>query len=223
MVTVACRWARVAPAEGGLAVLDSGERFRAGRRADPDPFVTAHATVRRLLGEVTGDDPARLAFVRRCATCGSDRHGKPAPVGLDLHISLSYDDHWVLAALSPQAELGVDVESHAATDFDGFGRVFLGDGEHGGMQGLSGDALLRARSRLLSRKEAVLKASGHGLVIDPTSLTVSHADAPPVLLGWSAAQERPEPLTLLDLEPPAPTHAAALAVLTDDAVEVSLV
>ena len=222
MVRVVVRWARVTDAEFGMAVLDDAERARAGRRQNPAPFVTAHVTLRQLVADHSGRAPSDVHFVRRCATCGSDRHGKPVPEGVALHVSLSYDDHWVLAAAGTDAEIGVDVEGFAATDFDGFPRVFLNKTEYEAMASLTGESLLRARATVLSRKESILKATGHGLAIDPTSIAVSAANQPPALRSWTTSPSAPERLTVVDLDPPAPTHVAALAVLACAKVTVEI-
>ena len=70
-VRITVREAGVSDSPDDLAILDAGERTRAGRKREAAPFVTGHALVRRVLGEVLDRDPAALEFARRCATCGS--------------------------------------------------------------------------------------------------------------------------------------------------------
>lgn len=198
-----------------LDLLDPGERDRAARRADPHPFVTAHALLRRLVADETGADPRQLAFEKRCATCGTDRHGKPHVVGMrDVFVSVSYGEHLAVAALTRLGEVGIDVEDLESADFDGFGSVTLDASEVAALADLHDEALLAARAQIWSRKEAILKATGHGLVVDPSQVVVSAPDAPAALLEWKAAQHPPGPTQVSDVDVGATDHRSAVAVLT---------
>ena len=66
------------------------------------------------------------------------------------------------------------------------------------------------------RKEAVLKATGDGLSIPLTQLTVSGPDQPPELCGWIGRPLLPGIVTMYDLDA-APSYAAALALVGRDA------
>lgn len=204
-----------------LDLLDPGERERAARRSDPNPFVTAHALLRRLVSDETGADARSLAFEKRCATCGTDRHGKPHIVGMrDVFVSVSYGEHMAVAAVTRLGEVGVDVEDLESADFDGFGSVTLDPTEAAPLAGLAGDELLAARALVWARKEAILKATGHGLVVDPSEVVVSSPDAPPTLVEWKAPQHPPGPTQLCDVDIGAPDHRAAVAVLTSRPLSV---
>ncbi len=210
------RCARVEAGAADLALLDEAERARARRRADPASFITAHALLRRLVGDHLGRDPREVRFARRCLTCGSDRHGKPVLADLPrpLHLSLSYDGHWALAAVCEEAEIGVDIEGTAATLWDAFDRVLLADSERPALAGLGGARLARARAILLCRKEAVLKATGHGFAVEPVEVVVSAPADPPELREWRSPHTGPAAIQVVDLALGLGTHAAALAVLT---------
>ena len=71
-----------------------------------------------------------------------------------------------------------------------------------------------------ARKEAVLKATGHGLVVDPAEVLVSGPLNPPALVGWQAEEPRPAAITIADVELASEDHRAAVAVLTDEPVEI---
>lgn len=196
-------------------LLDAGERERADRRADPHPFITAHALLRRLVADETGVDPRAIAFHKLCATCGTDRHGKPHVVGMrDIHVSVSYGERMAVAAITRLGEVGVDVEDLDSANFDGFDSVTLDPTEATHLAGVHGDDLLGARAQLWSRKEAILKATGHGLVVDPSQVLVSAHDAPAELLEWKAEQHLPGPMRVRDLDLGHTDHRAAVAVLT---------
>lgn len=202
-------------------LLDAGELERVQRRPNPHPFITAHALLRRLVADETGVDPRRLEFERRCATCGTNRHGKPHVAGMrDVHVSVSYGDHMAVAVVTTVGEVGIDIEDLESADFDGFGSVTLDDSEATHLDGLDGEPLLAARARLWARKEAILKATGHGLVVDPSQVVVSAPDAPAALLEWKASEHPPGPTQVSDVDVGRPDHRAAVAVLTSHPVSI---
>lgn len=204
-----------------LELLDTGERERAARRAAPHPFVTAHVLLRRLVADETGADARSLVFEKRCATCGTDRHGKPHVVGMrDVFVSVSYGEHLAVAAVTRLGEVGVDVEALESADFDGFASVTLDATETAPLDALDGVDLLAARARVWARKEAILKATGHGLVVDPSQVVVSSPDVPAALVEWKATQHPPGPTQVCDVDLAAPDHRAAVAVLTSRPLSV---
>mgnify|MGYP003734360531 CR=1 FL=1 len=151
----------------------------------------------------------------RCRLCGSAEHGKPFVVGHpDLAVSSSTAGHLTLVALTTAGALGVDIEEVAATDFEGFDDVALEPSECAHLDGLTAQPLLHARARLWTRKEAILKATGHGLAIDPRSVQVTGPDEPPALAAWTAATPAPSPVRLADIVLPGEAYAASVAVLT---------
>jgi 4'-phosphopantetheinyl transferase len=202
-------------------LLDAGELERVQRRADPNPFITAHALLRRLVADETGVDPRRLEFEKRCATCGTDRHGKPHVAGMrDIHVSVSYGEHMAVAVVTNVGEVGVDVEDLESADFDGFTTVTLDDTEAVHLEGLEGEDLLAARAVLWARKEAILKATGHGLVVDPSQVVVSAPDAPAALVEWKSPEHPPGPTQVSDVDVGRSDHRAAVAVLTSRPVHI---
>ena len=97
---------------------------------------------------------------------------------VDLTDDVAHDDRWRQWGERVSAELGLrSVLAYRLTLLDESEAVHL--------DGLTGDALLAARARMWSRKEAILKATGHGLVVDPSQVVVSSPDAPAALLEWS--------------------------------------
>ncbi len=217
MCTVEIREAGVVGDASEYALLDAAERERAGRRSDPRPFVTAHALQRRVVGTRLGIDPRALAFERRCATCGSDRHGKPNIVGHPgWSYSLSYTSGLAVVALTEAGPVGVDVEQVRESDFAGFAEVTLAADEVAGFAGVTGAELLPARAQVWARKESVLKATGHGLVVDPSEVVVTGPAEDPALLDWRATQAPPGAVRLADVPLADAGHRAAVAVLTGE-------
>jgi 4'-phosphopantetheinyl transferase len=78
-----------------------------------------------------------------------------------------------------------------------------------------GDAVLR----WWVRKEAVLKMTGHGLLIDPSLIVVSTPSEPPQLVAWHGPGRRPQ-VQLADLE--LDGAAAAVAARTRSMLRVHL-
>lgn len=224
MITVVVAEAPVIDDPADLGLLDETERSRAARKRHPAPFVSAHALVRRTLGARLDTDPASLSFVRRCPTCGSTRHGKPALAVPDqdppVRFSLSYTDHLAVVAVAERVEVGVDVEHVLEADFADFDRVTLAPEEVGALAAYDGAELLAARAQVSSRKEAILKATGHGLVVDPTEVVVTPPDVPAELVGWRAAEAGPTRLSVQDARLRAEDHRATVAVLADGGLRV---
>ncbi|MCE1178962.1 MAG: 4'-phosphopantetheinyl transferase superfamily protein [Micrococcales bacterium] len=203
-----------------LALLDTHERERASRKRSP-LFVVAHALLRTTVGEVLEVHPGRLVFVKRCDICGGADHGKPAVADhAGLHVSLSYAGSMAVAAVTRAGPIGVDVEEVAATGFVGFPDVTLAPEERAAVESRTGTDLLIARARTWARKEAVLKATGHGLSIDPPAIRVAGPDEPAALVSWADGVPSPGPVQLLDHQVDEGRHVACLAVLTDETLEV---
>lgn len=190
--------ADAAGSAGGLAAfLSEQEReshFRFRRAEDRLDYAASHALFRLVAAWRLGLEPeaaANLAVRRRCSGCGSTEHGKPSIDGAELSLSRSHGT--VMVAAGPDGSpLGADVEKIPAKIFPGFDEYAVAEGElpdpHG--PGLSdGD-----RIRLWVAKEAVLKASGLGLSLEPSAVTLVPADgsAAGVMAGrglgrWHAA------------------------------------
>lgn len=189
------------PTAAVLHLLDSATRVKLhrprpsfGEAADRrrDGTASAHALLRLLLSELTHVAPQDHGIDRICATCGGVDHGRPVLRDSPLHVSLASTRTAVAVAISPDAPVGVDVEQVDGTRFDGFAGVALGPLERVGDD--------RQRARAWVRKEAVLKARGTGLAVEPRSVDV-RADRTDD--GW-----------VLDV-PVEPGLAAAVAVIAN--------
>ena len=150
---------------------------------------------------------ADLVVERACRTCGSLAHGKPeVRQALDqgVHVSLSRTAERVAVVLSGSGPVGIDVESVAAVARAPFDDVLLHVVERArGPLDAQGTAVTWAR------KEAVLKATGHGLVVAASDLVVSAPDELPALLGWEPDGVVPE-LRMQDVDA-GPGHVCAVA------------
>jgi 4'-phosphopantetheinyl transferase len=161
--------------EGLGAVLSPQERdasLRFSRAADRLDYAASHALFRLLAARRLGLDPADAAGLeirRSCAGCGSSEHGKPSVGGVALSMSRSHGT--VMAASAPAGtSLGADVEQVPAAVFAGFDAFALAPGERPGSDHTSAEVMDAGRIRLWVAKEAVLKAAGIGLAMDPSAV-----------------------------------------------------
>lgn len=188
-------WWSVADAPRSTAgLLTEAERTRrAGlvRQVDRDLFLSAHVLVRLLVAEQAGVDPRRVVIVQECPRCGA-AHGRPTVTVAGKAgppVSMSHAGGIVLVATA-DAPVGVDVEPLAVAQ-NGVGRLALSASEQTELAGLPevdrGDALIR----WWVRKEAVLKATGHGMELEPRLVEVSPPHARPRLVRWDGPGRRP--------------------------------
>ena len=114
---------------------------------DPDASV-----ILQLVRASSGVEDARL--VRMCRSCGSDLHGKPeviVPAGTaPVFVSLSRSGGRSVVAATRSGPIGVDVEACARA-------------------GTTPDELVE-----WVRTESLVKATGHGLTIDPAEIDDPH-------------------------------------------------
>lgn len=222
-------WAYPSPLEEATDLLDVVERQRLDtlqRPRDRDRYLSAHILVRAVLAEHTGIPPYRQRFTRTCRICGGP-HGKPRLV-LDPsrpmptpHVSLSYAGNRILVAYSTSAELGVDVERWSSTAFPGFSSLALTEEEARELLGYRPADRTAAKTVWWVRKEAALKATGHGLRVDTSSIRITPPDQPPKLLAWNDV-EVPEPTLSMGDIPVGGQYAAAVAVLGDFRLDIRM-
>ncbi|WP_024367034.1 4'-phosphopantetheinyl transferase family protein [Arthrobacter sp. TB 26] len=179
------RLADVGP-DGG-ALLDPAERARAARITDPPArldFVAGRIALRGFAAGILSVRPGELTADYSCPDCGTGPeldHGRPgyrldgAPTGLSL--SLSRSRGWALLAAgrgvgpgSAGSTIGIDLEHSSGTVFPGFDDVALTPAERQLLTELPPDQADHWRTAVWARKEALLKARGTGLRLDPCSV-----------------------------------------------------
>jgi 4'-phosphopantetheinyl transferase len=167
------RWAEPRLADEANAWLDATESARLVRLRRPDDrarFVGSRAGLKALVASLTGVAPADVALRYDCEQCGQ-QHGRPVLVGSladsGWAVSLSHAGQRVLVAATREGPVGADVEPVAAVDFSGFAEVALAPAEQQSIAALPAAERRLAAARIWVRKEALLKASGAGLRVDP--------------------------------------------------------
>ncbi|AZI58317.1 4'-phosphopantetheinyl transferase superfamily protein [Nakamurella antarctica] len=165
-------WARpddLGPADFfATSLLDTCEldRLRQLRhRVDRQRYLVRHALARLILGEALNVPASELVFDRSCSRCDA-QHGKPVVLGNPLHFSMSSAGDLVVLATCSRP-VGVDVEIITRVEFPGFDGVALTTDESALVAALPAGRGAAARARYWTRKEALLKASGQGLAMDP--------------------------------------------------------
>jgi 4'-phosphopantetheinyl transferase len=208
----------------GLDVLDEEERERHARfrrAADRDRYQAAHVGVRLLLGHYLGVPPGELRFSRHCRHCGAG-HGKPVVEWPATHLdfSLTHSGDWVGLAVAAQP-VGIDVqESTDGTDVAALSASVLAPAELRWWAGQPAESARPAFFGYWARKEALLKATGHGLAVPMNRITLTPPDEPARLVDWSAERPLDGPVQLYDLDA-GPGYAAAVAVLSSLPIRIT--
>lgn len=169
--------------------LDEATRARLRRmvrQEDRDRGVLAHSLARRLLAAAVGGRPQDVELDRHCAGCGSGEHGKPflravpGGAGPAPQFNLTHSGRVVAVVLGPaDLPVGVDVEAARTLDWAPLRRNVFGDDEWAAADAAADPE--RERFAIWARKEAAVKASGHGLALGLSQVrTVSGAG------GWTA-------------------------------------
>ena len=153
-----------------LSWLDCDERERwrkfehAGARRR---FVLCRAALRAILQEELRCDNERLAF-------GELRHGKPfalldnTPVPISFNVS--HSGRHGLIAIAPKGRLGVDVEERTdRRDFDRLIEAAFGPHEQIDLKRERASGKFHLFYKLWTVKEALIKALGTGLSLDPAT------------------------------------------------------
>jgi 4'-phosphopantetheinyl transferase len=196
-------------------LLSSAERARwLGFMFDHDraAYLAAHALARMVGGHLLGIAPQEVTFTTVCPRCGGS-HGKPTLPGTGLELSITHSRTRVGVAFARAVAVGLDVEEALpARPHASLAAYVLSARELATLARLPESSKDTALLRYWTRKEALLKATGHGLYIAPADVTVSGPLDAPALLEWAAAPALEQWLYLHDLHPD-PGHIAAVATL----------
>lgn len=201
----------------GADSLDADERARAlALRSDTarGEFVTRRAQLRNELADLTAVRHEHIRYWREpCTACG-EPHGRPRAVGHDGFFSTS-STPWITALAFADVPVGIDVEvlASASTVTDISPLLHLREqAAIDAARGVDPDAGRRVFTRIWTRKEALLKATGEGLnapldrddVSDlahtpPGRLIVDIGDdldgydGPPTFGAWAMRCDQPQP------------------------------
>ncbi|MFE7767629.1 4'-phosphopantetheinyl transferase family protein [Streptomyces sp. NPDC057438] len=178
------------PDPADLLLLDEDERARVHRCRHPRDaaaLARTRAGARRALGGLLGTSPAEVSLGNApCSGCGSRRHGPPLllrpalsdPPGL----SLARTEGCGVLAVCAGTSVGIDVEAVRSVDAEGLAEVVLTERERAHVLGVpEGPVRALRHFRCWTRKEAVVKAAGTGLMAaELTRLEVYPEESAPV-------------------------------------------
>ena len=184
-------------------------------------YLSTQALMRAMAAarlDVPSSAASEIEVDRSCTLCTSGKkHGKPRIAGVNFN--MSQVNPLVVGAFSrnSSAVLGVDVETLDARLFSGFARLALSDEERAFYERVAQErpapVLHLLSVALWTAKEAVLKATGHGLSVVPSLVRVQITDE--LLDALELAMNEEVPGDLLDGGTPEP---GALRVLTQDSL-----
>jgi 4'-phosphopantetheinyl transferase len=140
--------------------LSVDERDRAQRfhfEEDRVRFVVARGMLREILGSYLSKSAANITF---CLCKG----GKPAIPGRPLHFNVSHSHDLLLCAITPNREVGVDVERLRSIDeLEAIANQFLSARDWAMLANLPVERREREFFHCWTRMEARVKAAGVGL------------------------------------------------------------
>ena len=182
-------------------------------RDDHQPLAAARLLAHEV-ARISGTPAAEVRVVHSCPQCGSADHGTPVvvtPRRPAMSVSVSRAPGAVVVAVSMVGAVGVDLERPDAARFAGFGRVALNEHEQA--------PTIESRATTWVRKESLLKATGQGLHLDPSTIRISGAHQAPRIVEWPGAT-RPPATQMRDLE--IDDYVACLTVLGEDEPRVTV-
>jgi 4'-phosphopantetheinyl transferase len=194
--------ALLSPAEAARAARMRHERSRR-------EFAVGRGLLRRCLAESLARAPESLEF-------SISSHGKPLLAGApapECFFNLSHSGGVVLLALCPDAAVGVDLECLGRdVDWRGLAIRFFSEAEVQALEALPEERAREGFFACWTRKEALVKAQGHGIAGGLASFDVSvDPDAPARLLDARGEQWSGRSWSLADLAA-GPRHRASVAV-----------
>lgn len=216
-------WARPAAATDRLlAMLDDAERERYGNyrmEIDKLRFLTGRTLLRMTAARHLGVEPEEVPIDASCYSCGKP-HGKPrvAAEGAP-EMSISHSGSRIVLAAVEGAPVGIDVEIIRDAEVAELARVTFAPAERAAFDALPAGERQGAFFTYWARKEAVVKATGKGMSVSLSKLTLSAHDAGPAVLASDSAEVDPARVRMADLKP-GHDYRASVAVLDDEPLDV---
>lgn len=216
-------WARISDLQSWhYNLLNDVEREKANsyhHSADRARFIIGCVISRLVLGKILSMSPVQVPIDRMCPVCKL-QHGRPQlPEGMP-QLSVSHSGEWVVVAFTKSAPVGVDVEQmNPNVDVMKMAEGVLTDIEIAQVMKLPDEQRLEGFLTYWTRKEAVLKATGEGLLIPTVHITVSAPSDPPKLLVFKDKQELVENTIIEDVRP-CVDYMAAIVIFSKAVTEI---
>ncbi|WEO76566.1 4'-phosphopantetheinyl transferase superfamily protein [Cryobacterium sp. SO2] len=184
-----------------------------------------HRALVDLVARLTGVPAASVSLGQECPHCGAAGHGplrvrfgdgaSPVPA---IHVSLARCGGRRALAVTAAGPVGIDLESVADISRAPVAEVLLSPDEADAVAALGPRAAADALAVLWTTKEAVLKAAGVGLRVDPRDLTIAldpagePGTAHRLLISWPDAPFPIDQVRLLPVAAP-PGTVVTVAVV----------
>jgi len=170
-------------AQASLAPAEHVRAARFGTDTLRVRWIAGRASLRAVLGRVLGI-PARDVPIARGARGRPELRG----IGTRIDFNVSHTAGVALIGVASMAgrdfRIGVDVESSdRQVGADRLARKFMSERERAALDGLAPDERRRGFLRCWTRKEAMSKATGDGLIAPFRTIDVEFGDAPRLLSG----------------------------------------
>lgn len=159
-----------------LSPMDFQRIDRLRRAVDRDRAAVSAGLLRIAAAQAVDVPPGAVEVSRFCRTCGVDRgHGRPVVLlgpARGVHLSSSHAGDVVVVVASTSAPVGVDVELVELAGSPGFADTALHPLDRAELAVLDAPRRRLEQARRWTVTEAVLKAVGFGLALDPTGVSV---------------------------------------------------
>lgn len=187
----------------GMEEQEKAASYR--NREDAVNYAAQHTLMRCIAAsalDIKATQASEIPVDRACHLCDSgELHGKPCIEGLTLNMARSQGI--VAGAFSSRDDvvLGLAIEKMRGNYYAGFDNIALNTADKEWVKSFPQETQNVLRLMLWTAKQAVLKATGHGLSVSPASVTIGLYDFPQ------------------DAEAPLPLTAMAKLNLSDAAVQ----
>ncbi|KEK23978.1 4'-phosphopantetheinyl transferase family protein [Bacillus gaemokensis] len=216
-------WARISDLQSWhYRLLNETEREKANlfhHSEDRVRFIIGCAISRLVLGKLLSMSPLQVPIDRTCSVCKL-AHGRPQlPVGMP-QLSVSHSGKRVAVAFTTSTLVGIDVEQiNSNIDVLKMATGVLTDIEIAQLMQMPVERQVEGFLTYWTRKEAILKATGEGLMISPSNLTVSTPEQLPELFVFKDKPKLVETTTMMNLQPGL-GYIASVALLNKDVTEM---
>lgn len=155
------------------------------KQEDRKRALLSFGLLRLLLSGFLEKPPEEIRVLRECPHCRRP-HGKPRVLEeYPIEVNISHSGNWVLTALTLNHPIGVDIEQRTSErHWKDLVSQVLSVEEYKEWEILSEPEKEVAFFQYWTQKEAILKATGDGLTVPMTNLTVSRKRDIPQLTGW---------------------------------------
>jgi 4'-phosphopantetheinyl transferase len=203
-------------------LLDEVERGRyAGYRREADKlrFLTGRALIRTAAAQAMDIAPGDVTLDSSCFDCGKP-HGKPRVVDSTLEVSISHSGDWIALAMTEALPVGIDVEEIRPVEVDDLAGICFSPTELTVFKAVPETERRGAFFTYWSRKEAVLKATGKGMSVPMSKLTLTAHDVAPRVVATEASEVDVTRTRMADLDR-GPAYRACVALFADEPPEIA--